>query len=1355
MAEFVAVRDVESDLRQIIIEASSRKNLPHVRDRAERAVASILMINDHASLLRAVEEVLSALLIATEVGLSPHLIICSLTILQKLAATISVKAETFLHMITVLCKSASSLCAVLCASSINASLQTDIEVAQLRCLQTLHLLQVNELGGFFLDEVVLSQIVTMCVNLINHQFSSRVVVQSAQGAISQLYLFVIEVSSSIGTDVETSLSDSTDSNRGFNSGGELQGVYDQGSVLIGDPRQKPLFMFTHDLVTMSSPRFSRQIACSLFGSGRLSAPLAIEMLSSFFNPRRTNLGPAQLLVASDYLLPLISRTTADYLGGPETRTNGTVSVVSLVHFRLLMKLLVNIVNMDPPFRHLDTGLNTIFIQLHNFLVEEPGFGDPFNRMLITEICTQCIARNSRVVGGSQPAQVSNPATPFGGDSPIKHRVSSGGIADSVLESVCMHIHSLSPALIHLQCSSKLSILFSSIEFTKEIPEVDQANSSLEFVLTLIDTAFSQSVLAESVEHTWASILSCLLLVLSNTATAPPMNVLNGTEKLFIMLARADHKEGMHACIQGILKLHGSPAINKFVLNMFHRLSEEAIVLTNIGSDQWRLILKQFEIISTSQKGMSPDDLTVQTIALDTFFSSPASTKAVDTLVTALTMDLSAISAWTFHRLSQILTSEKASADHVDSLWSSHVETVFKSHSVLGFVLVQALVTRFPETPVPQKILKCVADVSESFPQQTTGCLLNVVESCGYLLSDSAWSHIVSSVFACSLNSNETKVFTQILRIVELAIDDITPSIVPHIPKLVDVLTTTTLGPNSEVLPLTCAFKAVGLALKASEHMAKDGWESVLKFFTAACTDKRADVRNCALRTISGVSFPDSPESVLRTAILVVSLAREAKHILSPTPTVAIVHHSRDTEEKRWSESVVLALGAWAQTVVKKRSKTLECPDLVTELIDSVLADGSSDEILLAACKSISDVWKSLSYGPCDVFTSIVVKETTRVRESGTVSKLSTLLLPALLGGMKRLVPEVENVVFEYLAAISTCPMVHAEIAVPFTSSAPLPSSRLWYSKHWSIAEAEPFNCIIKWDLEENIYHSVIEESVRVPNYLNTVLSHLSVFGEEHLISLFLDPETVFLNSLSLLMAVKAMHALVPSSSPRVVEALEKLARTRNTSIGIASTGVWKLCMQALFLRGETIVLLRLLDQVSGDPIDVTDHMHVLHCVNCTHDKSLLYEFVQTQLSMEPNNFRTFVFFIILIACTTDPSEQTSIHNGLLYTMATRRSDDGLVDSLPKMIGGGQKFLDATPVSPILVAYMRAILQNFNNEESTACACMHMLLLASNTELRKKFVAETWDILVGQLIPSDSQRLRLAVSQLLLAVGYQI
>ena len=110
MSDFPLSREIEADLRAIINEAHSKKTIPHVKDRAERAVASLLMISDDISRERAIEEILSTLLMTTEMGSFPKLILLSLNVLQKLAsASTSFNSDSFLHMITVLCKAASSL----------------------------------------------------------------------------------------------------------------------------------------------------------------------------------------------------------------------------------------------------------------------------------------------------------------------------------------------------------------------------------------------------------------------------------------------------------------------------------------------------------------------------------------------------------------------------------------------------------------------------------------------------------------------------------------------------------------------------------------------------------------------------------------------------------------------------------------------------------------------------------------------------------------------------------------------------------------------------------------------------------------------------------------------------------------------------------------------------------------------------------------------------------------------------------------------------------------------------------------------------------------------------------------------
>jgi hypothetical protein len=1338
MTEFVAVREIEGDLRQVIVEASSRKTIPHVRDRAERAVASILMITDADSLVVAIEEVLSTLLIATEVGLYPKLIILSLSILQKLAASNAIQGATFLHMITVLCKSASSLSGVLAGPS-GASMQTEVEIAQLRCLQTLHLLQVKDLGPLFLDEIALSQVIGMCVNLVNNPTSSSVVIQSAQGAISQLYLFVLDLTWDQFRNDEAGDSTRLDFEPEISSGGEIKGVIDFVLKTLSRPQLKPLLAYVHDLVTISSPSFTRHVACSLFGSGRIKPQLCIEMLSLTFTSPQTRWIPGLVVIVKHYLFPLISKTVAEYL----EISQGSESSISLSHFRLIMRLYVTVVKTESLSSQLSDPIDSLLVQLNNFLIQEPGLGDPFNRVIVTELCTVSIASCPFILNPS----IARPHTmnALGGDSPVRRVYNT---AEGIVESVCMHLHSLGGEI----ANAKFSLLFSSSEFSSDISSGDQGSVSLDLVLTVISAAvrLDQDTLVPTIAHTWTAILSCLVLVISQSSAGPSQQVLNGLERFLVLLAKSNHKEGLHASVTSVLKLPATPSMNKFILNMFHRISENDALLTNIGTTLWRQILKQFEIISSGSNYMSSDDLTVQNIALDTFFHSPASVGAVHTFVEALLGDRAGVSQWTFHRVGQLLTSP-LSLDHC-ALWKQYIDPLFfdECPSVQGaFHLVQTIVCQYPQDQVACKALGSAERITSIQPHVPLACMLGIVENCGYLLNSDCWASIVSITLQTLPNPKA-------LRLAEMAIEDITEYIEPELPRLVDILSLTALGIQGESLSAASAFKAVGLALKAAEHVKNDHpetWKAIDEFFLKACTDRRAEVRNCALKTLVNVPFPASSSVVVNIGFSVVEAARSVKDSNPGSPSskpagVAIIHHSRDTEEKRWSESMVLALAA-----VTRRFHH-EHKDKVARIFALVIIEeGVTDEVLNAACKACVDIWKSLKFAPEALFLSILESESNKIRSDPfRIGRIPPVLTPLLMNSLKSVTsldPLVENSVFKFLAATVTCPSLHEETAIAFSTLSPATS--VWSSPGWTPVEVEAFRPAVEWTVEEGSYKPVVA-SKTVPSYVWSVFQALHVFTDEHVVELFLNEEVLFVNSLTTQLAARAMAAIEIDSrvlASTTVNALERIAKTRTVSIGVASTGLWKQAVQVLVKKNAYESLFRLLRQINSEDPDLIDYLLAITCVNSELGHSLLISFINKELGGESNKYRDFLLFAVLTAVLGDRETVDANRMHELFTLTTRENDEGVTSVMNKIVIKSEL---PPEIVDSVIGYMRTLL----SQQDVASVCSLLNLLSNRSELRtdvqKMLVSRVWDALAGTLVICDSGEIRESLATLLVDIG---
>ena len=1320
MTECTLARELEADLRLIIQEVGSRKTLPHIRDRAERSVASTLMVVDKESWNRATEEVLSTLLITTESGSIPKLIIVSLSILQKLASSSSISCETFLHMVTVLCKAASSLTGVLSLNA-NSSPQPEIEAAQIRCLQTLHLLQTKEMGRYFLNDIALSQMLGMCVKLSSHPTSTAMVAQTAQAAIPHLHRFVMEVTKEVDAEISIKPCPKPLS---LNSLGELQGLLELESQM---GLNRNLFLFLHDLVTMSCPSYTSHVPCQLFGSGRIKPALAIEMLTSMLSSTFWVRYPECQTVVNRYLLPLISKLV--------DHANQELSL-----FKQMMKLFVKI-SREKEFDF----SNKIYLQIHNYLVQDET--DQMLQVLFTEVAVLCIASNPLVVFGDPNPACDDALAPLGGDSPTLGR-NRGNIAESMVESVCMRIHALCSAerpenddlftdLTALGIKSinegtgmnSFSLLYSRNSESFLAKNSVKIAIYLDFLVSFIDTCFKQvavtKTLPDCLSLSWTSDLSCLVLVISHTGSSVP-GVLSALEKLVYMMALTTHKEGLHACIGSLLKLS---KVNKFVISVFHRLASDEHVLESISTDSWKQIVKKFQIMSLNSIGLSREDLTVQDIAMDTLFQSPSSNLVSVERLTHALIDADLSSVWTLARLGQLLTCNDSWSEFVQSIWTCLVspnlillrnstdrrlseETVYHI-----FQLVKKLITKFPHLD----FIDTARQFSDLSRGVAVGTAVEIAESSGHLLTEKTWSSLVRLVMG-SVDGKNENVLNQTLRFVEISIEEFPEKISKEINRLVFLLTECTI--NHDVLPATAAFKAIALVLKISESVDHEA-EPIEKFFHSACTDKRAPVRNCALKTLGAVST---------LPVVSIQIAKRViEHGIVASPEIdesngLVVHHSRDSEEKRWSESVVLSLQAVGKTFIRS-------PDADTRELEPIffhaITEAKSDEVVQAGCKLFVEIWKLNSFRHNSIFELILSKEIEK-RES----KSSLVLASILFSTFKKSCEEVESIIFEFLqCAVIRTDSLFVETAVPFASH---PTLR--YRK-----EIEPYRPVVEWS---NHRYEVVPASTDLSSFLSHLFSHISIFNTEKFCNLFLDPqEFVYRDSYTLAISLRVIESLRPVADKDqfVVESLKKIVRSRNFAIPIASCGLWKYALQILIESGASTH--DLLESIPRQNIDVIDYVHACVCLRAPDE--MLEKFLIRHLGTDNEiGFRIFVLQAALVQFTQSTEKLEQIREFEAGETFMNRTDDEM-EMLLKSIG--MRSLEiSNQLESAISGCVWDTLRRHRESESTVCSLLH-LIPKVDQKLRIEIVKKCWTQLAGELVVAGSDCVRAGVSQILLQI----
>ena len=853
--------------------------------------------------------------------------------------------------------------------------------------------------------------------------------------------------------------------------------------------------------------------------------------------------------------------------------------------------------------------------------------------------------------------------------------------------------------------------------------------SCDFVLVFVDTC-SKHALVEAAAFTWPAVLSCLTLIASHNPHLP--GVLATLEKLLVLLATARSRDGVAACVASAVKI---PGITKFLLNMFQRLAALAVVKETFTIALWRMAIKQFEIAPSS---LSIEDLAVQGIALDSFFSSCSDSESVATFVAALlpSEETITVTQWTTTRVGQVVSCD-AGIDALETVWADQVGPflhrvldtdkrvpVTSAEAVIDMccAVIVAALPRRPDAVIV--VIASLCDWVRISPLRAVDAMLETVSGSGHMLTPAGWSGLIDTLQVALEDATSQELS---LRLLELIVDEFDSG---QTDRIVPLLGKVGLLPSSQ-LSVTSAFKVIGLVKKCSATCAPD---LVKVFFESACSESRSEVRNCALKTIAGSGL--SCASVLGISVSVAGALVGAS--TTPDSSDMIIHHSRDSEQKRWSETTVLALSALSASV---RSSTADDAEVVLNSSEArelfhILFCCEVEESVTAAVKVFVDIFKTVNFSP--LMVSAIEAECERVISCSTgVPLSSSLLLPLLLQISTSLPGEATNPLLELFRLIITHPAVHLGTAIPFPSA----------TRERYVREVEAFPSIVTVGDEQDakVYKSAVD-SLRLPPLFEAVSAYLGV--DERVIDILLMD--VFRNSFTISLAARCVDYWTEhmrSFSPVGMEAFGRrllaLAESRKGPVGVASTGMWKLATQSLLLAGEDLKsdLLKTLRLIDGT--DALDYTVVSAVIGDPRADEFLASTLAGELPQE------FSMFLLLVAMC-----------GSLRQRAPERTIAPLFIGKEQVTTGlsSMRMAEIAPfVAPRLTAFVPAVATAFNrlcaeaNDWEAVCAMLATIRASESSPARLELKVLIWKSLVG-LVTVESVQVRSQLAQVLLVLG---
>ena len=849
MSTISTLKYLESDLRIIISESNQKKTIPHIRDKAEKVLALIVGSVDGAEIDLITMELVSTLLLTAELTHSPKILSTTVDALLKLCSSPGmVHGDIFSHIVTVLCKAAYSIM----ASVPSNTTDSEIDLSLLRCLQVVNLLQTESLRDQFLNEVSLSQILALSTNIITKKGPGPVVSQTAIGVLSHIQLFILDAANAHPASPLELSKLNIPSGSTLTSTGEQMGV----AHLFTSPLSSPfgiLFAFTHDCVTMSDPKSTVQVPCLLFGSSRIPQSLAFDFLNELVLKTPWHKDLSLITLGKLFLLPIVSRRISAILSD-----NASITELSEHWLELAANLFRS--SLMSYCRH---EIEKLVIIMNNFLSFHHRADSRISLVMKCFSTGVVVSQNCR----SSTTISTTPNSPLGGDSPV-NKSSSRSLIASIIDNVALFI---------AQSFANIGPDFE--ERQKIFNSADPA--PVEVITSFVASLYRESVSGETdldystLLSTWPAIMSVFDLVVPLSTNS---DLAESFENFIFLLSNV--RRGLSSAVSILVKLT-------------HRDEWLVHVITRMIEDE------KFSMDQSDWTTLIRSSLSRQPRFINFICPTPRDKDKAKILIRTL-FPLNA--KWCIDSLKQVLTKSPGGLDNLTSLWRDEIDPYIKDSKLdpqfidpiiqLTFTVCETALASNQDESI--FVLETIVFLSENFPSKIPLYLFDLVQNFGDKIRHWKSIHQCISIIGTM----------EVLKTIEIIVEEFLTENSQFIPEMTINLT--------QLLPLATtnnSFLIISLVHRCAE-LFPSHWTSVSKFFKNASLDSRMEVRNCAIKTVSSLVSPD-------TFFLIEITAAVFEHATSCSPNDRsrdevesagiIVHHSQDTEEKRWNESVSCCL----------------------------------------------------------------------------------------------------------------------------------------------------------------------------------------------------------------------------------------------------------------------------------------------------------------------------------------------------------------------------------------------------------------------------------------------------------------
>ena len=1073
-SNMISFQYIETDLRGIAQEAASKKTLPHIRDKTDRVLFLILGKGDDSEPEHVVGEIVSTLLLTSELTHTPKILYGTINALIKLCGQPgAVHGVNYSHIVTVLCKATYSLMSLI--PSNNESVPQELELSLLRCLQVVSLLAVDSLRDQFLDEVSLSQLLALSANLITRKNTGPVVSQTAKGVLNHIQMFIIESAIKYSTHAIELSNYQVPPGSTLTATGEQMGVAHLSSNQSNSPLSV-LFSFMHDFITMSDPESTIQVPCLLFGSSRIPRLLALDMLSDSVSRAPWNKHAPLITLGKLYLFPILSRRIQNILSAD----NPTESAP------FWFCLASSIFNSSlVPFARFET--EKIVVILNNFL-STTHQADARLSHVMKSLTSLVVSGHFR---SSQDLSVqATPNSPLGGDSPV-NKLSSRNrscLVESVIDNVALYVSKTFANFGQDSITDKKLIL------SKEFPPID-------LITAFVSALYRDEQAAQDVESSWAPIMSVFQLIV------PLESSLDSFTTFILLLARHKIRRGLSSAIALVVELSN----DEFVFSITSRMIEDDSF--SMDESDWSILIRS---LSHRQKSCR-------------IFSSVRTRARAETVVQAL---IPINSKWTIESVAELLMKSPGGLDNISHLWASFVGPYFHSSKIVSDLVpdVILLATRVVETVLVSSenkddsiIFSTIVDVSEKHPKQVSSLLLELVQNFGHRISD--WK----SVIACISNIEN-------LKIIEIIIDEFLDRNILFIPQLVLVL--------QKLLPKESTNNSFLIVSLVQRCWRVEAFSAISNFFKLACIDSRMDVRNCAIKTLTNLPIAD-----LSLLLDITDSVNEHASSCSHTDRSRdeeetaglIVHHSQDTEEKRWAESLSCCLRMLSNAARNHPNpQSIIDSSVIGQILNRIFADQDTSQIS-AIELFVNLIRKSSPVSAPPLFVSIIEQQTVEI------TKTTRLMLPDLLAGH---IPEpLVEIIFSLFAKFIS----HHSVRI----NKPIPSR--------IVSETDTGDCVVDYS------------QLRIDPTISIMIPNMKLFFNNSMfIDLIFKTDSFLVDTGSLHLGLRMMDHLIDADLDPTVRA-RFISRLEHISLQQDSRGIWKHALCSLVKLNGTESMINMFD----------------------------------------------------------------------------------------------------------------------------------------------------------------------------------